>query len=151
MYSQPDSLLTVFDRTFPHTHPRVITTGPGASVWIAAAGNDSRVVNLRAPDLDAHVAFRLSTPGIPAVRHDVIGMPLPPWALYAAAVGWAWAREGYAVPGLDAVILAADGVRAGFVWETGLAFAAAWQDLGAWPQPEGGLLGLMTRLGGFFK
>ena len=29
-------------------------------------------------------------------------------------------------------------------------FAAAWQDLGGWPLPPGGLLGLMARLGGFF-
>ncbi len=151
MSTAPAKLLHIFRHTFPGGEPAAVTNGPGGSVWIAAAPNGSAIVNLAVPELEAHLAFRLSVPGSPAIRHDVTGAPLPPWALYAGAVGWAWAAEGYTVPGLDAVILAAQGVRQGFVWETGLAFAAAWQDIGGWPTPSGGLLGLMTRLGGYFR
>lgn len=150
MKAPPDTLLKHFGHAFPGMQPDVVTTGPGADVWIAAARNGSSVLNLVVPDLDAHLAFRLSVPGEPPRRHDVIGVPLPPWALYAAAVGWAWAAQGHTVPGLDAVILAAHGLKEGFVWETGLAFAAAWQDLGDWPAPPGGLLGLLMHLGGYF-
>lgn len=146
----PAALLIHFAHAFPGVQSPVVTTGPGARVWIAAAPNGIRVVNLVAPDLDAHVAFRLSIPGEAPRRTDVIGMPLPPWALYAAAVGWGWAAQGHTVPGLDAVILAEQGVQEGFVWETGLAFAAVWQDVGGWPTPPGGLLGLMMHLGGYF-
>lgn len=129
---------------------RVFALGPGSSVWVAAAANESPVMNLFLPELEARLAFRLSVPGEPPCRVDVLGLPLPPWALYIGAVGWAWAAEGHTVPGLDAVVLSASGVREGFVWETGLSFAAAWQDLAGWPLPAGGLLGLMTRLRGFF-
>jgi hypothetical protein len=151
MTFSPDSLRTSFAGSFSQSAPRVVTRAPGGSVWIAAAPNESAVVNLVVPQLEAHLAFRLSVPGASAHRYDVTGFPLPPWALYAGAIGWAWAARGYAVPGLDAVVLAEDGIHAGFVWETGLAFAAAWQDLGGWPQPEGGLLGLMAHLGGYFR
>jgi hypothetical protein len=146
----PDALLTAYRRHFA-ADPVTATTGPGGSVWVAAAPNDSAIVNLVVPALEAHLAFRLSQPGTPNHRHDVIGMPLPPWALYIGAVGWAWAARGYTVPGVDAVLHPANGVQEGFVWESGLAFAAAWQDIGGWPLPEGGLLGLMTRLGGYFR
>ncbi len=129
---------------------QVFALGPGSSIWVAAAANESPVMNLFLPELEARLAFRLSVPGEPPCRVDVLGLPLPPWALYIGAVGWAWAAEGQAVPGLDAVVLSSGGVREGFVWETGLSFAAAWQDLGGWPLPAGGLLGLMTRLRGFF-
>lgn len=151
MRSPPNGLQAAFAGHFPQLAPAVVTCGPGGSVWVAAAPNDSPVVNLVVPQLEAHLAFRLSVPGLPACRHDVTGFPLPPWALYVGAVGWAWAARGYAVPGLDAVVMAEGGIHAGFVWETGLAFAAAWQDLGGWALPEGGLLGLMAHLGGYFR
>ncbi|MBN2470282.1 MAG: hypothetical protein JXN59_06105 [Anaerolineae bacterium] len=148
----PPALETCFCQHAPAAgeHERVFALGPGSSIWVAAAANGSPVMNLFLPELDARLAFRLSTPGEPPCRVDVLGLPLPPWALYIGAVGWAWAAEGQAVPGLDAVVLSSGGVREGFVWETGLSFAAAWQDLGGWPLPAGGLLGLMTRLRGFF-
>ncbi len=139
-----------FTLTFPGTTPDLQTNGPGGSVWIAVARSETGIMNIAAPDLNAHLAFRLSQPGQSPIRYDVVGLPLPPWALYVAAVGWSWAARGYEVPGLDAVILAEEGVREGFVWETGLAFAAAWQDLGGWPAPSDGLLGVMARLGGYF-
>lgn len=143
-------LARTFASTFPACAPSVITHGPGSTVWVAAAPNDSAIMNVMVPALDARLAFRLSVPGAPACREDVIGLPLPPWGMYVAAVGWAWAAEGRTVPGLDAVIMPAEGLREGFVWETGLTFAAVWQDVGGWSLPEGGLLGLMTRLRGFF-
>ena len=148
----PPTLESLLTHHFPAacTSRQVYTLGPGSSVWVAATPNDSSVMNLFLPELEARLAFRLSVPGEPACRVDVVGLPLPPWALYIGAVGWAWAAEGYAVPGLDAVVHSTEGVREGFVWETGLSFAAAWQDQGGWPLPEGGLLGLMTRLRGFF-
>ncbi|GAB4574598.1 MAG: hypothetical protein Kow0077_21940 [Anaerolineae bacterium] len=146
----PPLLLQAFQHAFPDQRAPHVTTGPGSTVWVAAAGNGSAVMNLVVPELDAWLAFRLSVPGQPACRTDVIGTPLPPWALYICAVGWAWAAAGHTVPGLDAVIHSVRGVGAGFVWETGLSFAAVWQDLGGWPLPAGGLLGLMTRVRGYF-
>lgn len=146
----PPTLITSFQRIFPGAAPPFIANGAGGPVWVAAAPNGSAVMTLAMPALDAHIAFRLSAPGQPANRADVLGMPLPPWALYIGAVGWGWAAHGHAVPGLDAVIHPEGGIREGLVWQTGLAFAAVWQDIGGWPLPEGGLLGLMTRLGGFF-
>jgi len=146
----PAALPRAFAAYFPSRQAAVMAAGPGGTVWVAAAPNGSDLLHLAAPELDARLAFRLSRPGEPACRHDVVGVPLPPWGLYVGAVGWAWAAQGHAVPGLDAVVLSEQGVGPGFVWETGLAFAAAWQDLGGWPLPPGGLLGLMARLGGFF-
>lgn len=146
----PPQLAQTFARSFPACANPVITHGPGSAVWVAAAPNDSTIMNVMIPALDARLAFRLSVPCRPACREDVIGLPLPPWAMYVAAVGWAWAAEDVAVPGLDAVVMPQNGIRDGFVWETGLTFAATWQDVGGWPLPSGGLLGLMTRLRGFF-
>ncbi|MFC1959729.1 hypothetical protein ACFLYO_03360 [Chloroflexota bacterium] len=146
-----------FRRLFPAQTPAAITNGPGGSVWVAAAPNDSPVMNLVVPELDSHLAFRLSVPGQPSNRWDVIGLLLPPWAMYISAVGWAWTAQGHSVPGLhtvpglDAVIHTQGGIQEGFVWETGLAFAAVWQDIGAYPQPAGGLLGLMTQVRGYFR
>jgi len=151
MAAPPPQLTSTFAHAFPHTCPAVITHGPGGSVWVAAAPNASPIVTLVVPELDAHLAFRLSQPGQTACRHDVIGLPLPPWGLYVGAIGLAWAARGFAVPGLDAVVHTEHGVQEGFVWETGLAFAAAWQDLGGWPNPEGGLLGLLMHLGPYFR
>ncbi len=146
----PPALPARFAAEFPASGPPLLANGPGSSVWAAVAINGSQIVSLVVPELEARLAFRLSMPGQPACREDATGLPLPPWALYVAAVGWAWAAEGYAVPGLDAVILTTGGVREGFVWETGLTFAAAWQDVGGWPLPEGGLLGLLIRVRGYF-
>ena len=152
MTAPPANLQTMFAEYFAQTPPAVVTRAPGGTVWVAAAPNDSPIVNLAVPQLEAHLAFRLSTPeDAPACRYDVAGFPLPPWALYVGAVGWAWAARGFAVPGLDALLMTREGIHEGFVWESGLAFAAAWQDLGGWPQPEDGLLGLMAHLGGYFR
>jgi hypothetical protein len=147
----PPTLYRAFTLAFSGVSPAVMTNGPGGSVYVAARPNDSAIMNLFITELDARLAFQLSVPGQSSHCFDVIGMPLPPWAMYVGAVGWAWANYGHMVPGLDAVIQTQDGVQEGFVWETGLAFAAAWQDLGRWPLPDGGLLGLMARLGGFFR
>jgi hypothetical protein len=146
----PPALPGIFAATFPAGGQPILANGPGSRVWAAALPNGSRIVNLAVPELEARLAFRLSVPGQAAYREDVAGLPLPPWALYVAAVGWAWAAEGYAVPGLDAIVLTAGGIQEGFVWETGLTFAATWQDVGGWPLPAGGLLGLLTRVRGYF-
>lgn len=148
---QPVLIVNLFRQNFPTQKPTAITNGPGGSVWVAAAPNDSPVMNLFVPELDAHLAFRLSVPGQPSNRWDVIGSLLPPWGMYISAVGWAWAARGHDVPGLDAVVHTQGGIGEGFVWETGLAFAAVWQDIGAYPHPEGGLLALMTEVRGYFR
>lgn len=144
------TLTKAFTAAFPGTTPAIIDRGPAAAVWVAARPNDSPIMNVAVPQLEAHLAFHLTVPGGTAYRHDVIGLPLPPWALYTGAVGWAWANRGYDVPGLDAVIMMDGGIQEGFVWETGLAFAVAWQELGGYPQPKAGLLELMATLGGYF-
>ena len=69
-----------------------------------------------------------------AARQTTSGAPLPGWAVYAAGTAWAVQERGLATPGLNAVLTSDVPRGAGLSSSAAVevAYATAWQKLGAW-------------------
>lgn len=101
------------------------------SVKLSARARVDRLAMLRAEDLNETVTFSLDT--LPA-RIDVLGVPLPGWALYPAAVAWALQEKGLTTSGIQAAFTSNVPIGAGLSSSAAVevAFAALWQALGGW-------------------
>jgi galactokinase len=100
-------------------------------VHLAAATSGDVTVHLQALDLHQHVAFQLSDL---EGKTDVLGKPLPTWALYPAGVAWSLRDAGLSVAGLQAVYTSTIPIGSGLSSSAAIevAFAVAWQTLGGW-------------------
>ncbi len=150
----PRPLLTAFERAYPGYSPDVFVRSPGRvnllgghvdmhggtviniainrEIWLAAAyGTTPDLVQLKAVDLDETVTFSLKRLDEKA---DVIGTPLPRWAMYPAGVAWALQRRGLQVNGINAVFLGNVAMRAGLSSSAAVenAFTIMWQALEGW-------------------
>jgi galactokinase len=101
------------------------------AAFVAVGARDNGLVDLQAPDISSHAAFRVDQVDD---KVDAAGEPLRRWAWYPAGVAWALRGRGLAVRGMDAV-LASDvprgsGLSSSAAVEVG--FATAWQQLGGW-------------------
>lgn len=157
----PRPLLTAFERAYPGYSPDVFVRSPGRvnllgghvdmhggtviniainrEIWLAAAyGTAPDLVQLRAMDLDETVTFSLQRLD---EKTDIIGNPLPRWALYPAGVAWALQRRGLQVNGVNAVFLGNVAMRAGLSSSAAVeeAFVIMWQALEGWQQERGEL------------
>lgn len=156
----PRPLLSAFERAYPGYTPQVLVRAPGRvnllgghvdmhdgmviniainrEIWLAAANGTPELVHLHAADLNESVTFSLHQL---AEKRDVIGAPLPRWALYPAGVAWALRQRERATAGLRAVFLGNVAMRAGLSSSAAVeeAFAIAWQTLGGWHLSRGEL------------
>jgi galactokinase len=100
-------------------------------VHLAATASGDDTVQLQALDLRQHVSFRLSDL---ESKTDVLGKPLPTWALYPAGVASSLQAAGLSVTGLQAAYTSTIPIGAGLSSSAAVevAFAAAWQTLGGW-------------------
>ena len=101
------------------------------SVRLLARARPDRLVTLRAQDLNETVTFSLDA--LPS-KADVLGHPLPSWALYPAAVAWALQEKGLATSGIQAAYESNVPIGAGLSSSAAVevAFGALWQQLGGW-------------------
>lgn len=149
----PRSLLTAFGDAFPGHNPDVFVRSPGRvnllgghvdmhggaviniainrEVWLAAAYGAPDMVQLHAADLKETVTLSLKRLDD---RTDIVGNPLPRWALYPAGVAWALQRRRLTVNGINAAFLGNVVMRAGLSSSAAVetAFAIAWQSLEGW-------------------
>lgn len=149
----PRPLLTAFERAYPGYTPDVFVRAPGRvnllgghvdmhdgmviniainrEIWLAAAFGTPDLVRLQAADLNESVAFSLNRLD---AKTDVIGNPLPRWAMYPAGVAWALQHRDRKTRGMHAVFLGNVAMRAGLSSSAAVeeAFAIAWQALGGW-------------------
>lgn len=100
-------------------------------VRLAASLADSQHVSLYAIDLDERTAFSLDALD---EKVDLNGKPLPGWALYPAAVAWAFQEAGFQVPGIQAVYSSDIPIGAGLSSSAAVevGFGVLWQALGGW-------------------
>ena len=104
------------------------------ATWVAFSPSRSDRTTLLALDLAEQVSF---TPENLPGKTDAEGAPLAEWARYPAGVMWALTGAGQSTPGMDAVF-ASDVPRGAGLSSSAsleLAFAVAWQQLGAWSLP----------------
>ncbi len=101
------------------------------AVTLMARVRSDRLVTLRAEDLNESVTFSLDAL---STRTDVLGQPLPSWAVYPAAVAWALQEKGLATVGIQAAYQSNVPIGAGLSSSAAVevAFAALWQELGGW-------------------
>jgi len=101
------------------------------AVYLAGTASPNGLVTLYAQDMGAEVSFRLD--GLED-KVDVVGNPLPGWALYPAGVAWSLQQAGLALPGLRAVYTADIPIGAGLSSSAAVevVFAVIWQSLGGW-------------------
>ncbi len=101
------------------------------SVRLIARPRSDRMVTLRAHDLGETVTFSLDAL---STRADVLGQPLPPWALYPAAVAWSLQERGLATTGIQGAFESNVPIGAGLSSSAAVevAFGALWQQLSGW-------------------
>jgi galactokinase len=109
----------------------VINIAINREVWLAAAFGSADLLRLHAYDLNDSVMLSLSRLD---AKTDIVGDPLPRWAMYPAGIAWALQRRGMKVNGLDVVFLGNVAMRAGLSSSAAVeeAFAVAWQALEGW-------------------
>jgi galactokinase len=149
----PRPLLVAYQSAFPGFAPDVFVRAPGRvnllgghvdnhggpviniainrEIWLAAGFGTQGLVGLYAADLNESVTLSLKNLD---ERADVIGNPLPRWALYPAGVAWALQRRGLKVNGINVAFLGNVAMRAGLSSSAAVeeAFAIAWQSLENW-------------------
>ncbi len=160
-----DKAIAGFKRSFGNADPAFIVRSPGRvnllgehvdynNGWVLPVAIDraaylavrrcpSPLVSLGAADLDDSVTFRVTET---AQRKNVVGLPLPSWALYPAGVAHVLHETGLNVTGMD-VILSSDVPRGAGLSSSAaveLAFAVAWRELGGW-QKNGMELALLCQ------
>ncbi len=148
-----DKAIAGFKRSFGNADPAFIVRSPGRvnllgehvdyndgwvlpvaidrAAYLAVRRCPSPLVSLGAADLDDGVTFRVTET---TQRKNVVGHPLPSWALYPAGVAYVLRETGLNVTGMDA-ILSSDVPRGAGLSSSAaveLAFAAAWRELGGW-------------------
>lgn len=101
------------------------------SVHLCANPTRDDVVTLIAQDLNEKVAFSLTDL---YQKRDLVGKPLPNWALYPAGVAWALQQSGYPLCGMRAVFSSDVPIGAGLSSSAAIevTFAVAWQGLFGW-------------------
>lgn len=153
MTTLPRPLLTAFKNAYPGSAPDVFVRAPGRvnllgghidmhdgtviniainrEIWLAAAFGSADQLRLHAYDLGESVMLSLARLDS---KTDIVGDPLPRWAMYPAGVAWALQRRGLKVNGLDVVFLGNVPMRAGLSSSAAVeeAFAVAWQSLEGW-------------------
>lgn len=149
----PRPLLTAFELAYPGSTPDVFVRAPGRvnllgghvdmhdgtviniginrEIWLAASFGSADLLRLHATDLNASVVVSLSRLDD---KVDIVGDPLPRWALYPAGIAWALQHRGLKVNGLDVVFLGNVAMRAGLSSSAAVeeAFAVAWHSLEGW-------------------
>lgn len=102
------------------------------AAYVAVRRRADERVCLRAVDLQAEVQFRLRDLDS---HKDEAGRALPAWAAYPAGVAWALRERGLGLTGIEATLSSDVPVGAGLSSSAAVevAFATAWQHLGAWP------------------
>lgn len=105
------------------------------AVYLAVGQGDSVLASIGALDLGESVTWRVTET---ATQQNVVGQPLPGWALYPAGVAHSLAAAHLSVSGLDAVYSADVPRGAGLSSSAAveLAFAVAWRELGGWSKNE---------------
>jgi galactokinase len=100
-------------------------------VTLAAAPTSDGIVTLNAIDLGEQVTFMLSDID---KKCNLIGNPLPGWALYPAGVAWALHQAGLPLCGMQAVYTSDIPIGAGLSSSAAVevAFATTWQALSTW-------------------
>ena len=102
------------------------------AVYMAASANTSGIMQLFARDLGEEVSISLERL---EEKQDLVGNPLPGWALYPAGVAWALKKAGLQIEGLKAVYSSDVPIGAGLSSSAAveMVFAVAWQAFGGWP------------------
>jgi galactokinase len=100
-------------------------------VTLIARPRSDRLVMLRAHDLNETITFSLDAL---STKADVLGQPLPGWALYPAAVAWSLQDKGLATNGIQAAFASNVPIGAGLSSSAAVevAFAALWQEMNGW-------------------
>ena len=102
------------------------------AVYMAASANTSGIMQLFARDLGEEISISLEKL---EEKQDLVGNPLPGWALYPAGVAWALKKAGLRIEGLKAVYSSDVPIGAGLSSSAAveMVFAVAWQAFGGWP------------------
>ncbi|TLN05042.1 galactokinase, partial [bacterium] len=104
------------------------------ATYVAFSPSGGERTTLLAADFNEEVVFTAQSVSI---KTDAAGAPLPEWARYPAGVQWALRGAGLETPGMNAVF-ASDVPRGAGLSSSAsveMAFASAWQALGAWELP----------------
>ena len=101
------------------------------AVYLAAAPNNSGIVQLYAADIGGEISFDLERLDY---KKDLSGHALPGWALYPAGVAWALQKAGMEMQGMQAIYSSDIPIGAGLSSSAAIemVFAVAWQTLGGW-------------------
>jgi len=101
------------------------------AVYMAASANTSGIIQLFARDLGEEISISLERL---EEKQDLVGNPLPGWALYPAGVAWALKQAGMGTDGLQAVYSSDVPIGAGLSSSAAveMVFAVAWQAFGGW-------------------
>jgi galactokinase len=101
------------------------------AVYLAAAPNNTGIVQLYAADIGGEISFSLERLDY---KKDLSGHALPGWALYPAGVAWALQKDGMEIQGMQAVYSSDIPIGAGLSSSAAIemVFAVAWKTLGEW-------------------
>ena len=155
--SPPRDLFKAFERAYSGLPPDVVVRAPGRvnllgghidmhggpviniaadrGIWLAAAFGPKGMSEIHAVDLGQAITLSHKTANLDR-KLDIIGQPLPRWALYPAGVAWAVLRRGFKLNGIYAAFGGDLPMRAGLSSSAAVeeAFIIAWQALSGWRQ-----------------
>ncbi len=109
----------------------VIPAAIDRAVYLAAAPNNTGIVQLYASDIGEEISLDLERLDY---KKDLSGHALPVWALYPAGVAWALQKAGMEIQGMQAVYSSDVPIGAGLSSSAAveMVFAVTWQTLGGW-------------------